>query len=385
MCRTYKISDTAYRNRSTQRLFSFNKTLAARERLRYLSRPFHQIKTSMAQKSKKIAKAKPAAKKAASVKKPVAKAKPQAKAKPATPKPAPSKKPSALVKKASSAQKPAPAKKTAAVSQKPSPKKAAPVSKKATPVKKAPPAKKTAPTKVVAPVKKVALVKKQAPVKKAAPVKKEAPGKKAAPVKKEAPGKKAAPVKKEAPVKKAAPVKKEAPIKAKKMPVVVIKRPPPPAKVTGWESKQRDRLLQLKDTLLDSMSGVGRDSLRNRAEGGEASAFGMHTADAGSDAYDRDFALSLLSQERDSLFEIDAALKKINDGNYGFCEISGKAIPHNRLEALPFARYTVECQADLEKTNRLTRVRQPVTSLFGLGEEGETESEEEDTTTETKD
>ena len=315
----------------------------------------------MAQKSKKIAKAKPAAKKAASVKKPVAKAKPQAKAKPATPKPAPSKKPSALVKKASSAQKPAPAKKTAAVSQKPSPKKAAPVSKKATPVKKAPPAKKTAPTKVVAPVKKVALVKKQAPVKKAAPVKKEVPGK------------------------KAAPVKKEAPIKAKKMPVVVIKRPPPPAKVTGWESKQRDRLLQLKDTLLDSMSGVGRDSLRNRAEGGEASAFGMHTADAGSDAYDRDFALSLLSQERDSLFEIDAALKKINDGNYGFCEISGKAIPHNRLEALPFARYTVECQADLEKTNRLTRVRQPVTSLFGLGEEGETESEEEDTTTETKD
>ena len=373
MCRAYKISDTAYRNRSTQPLFSFNKTLAARERLRYLSRPFHQIKTSMAQKSKKIAKAKPAAKKAASVKKPVAKAKPQAKAKPATPKPAPSKKPSALVKKASSAQKPAPAKKTAAVSQKPSPKKAAPVSKKATPVKKAPPAKKTAPTKVVAPVKNVALVKKQAPVKKAAPVKKEVPGKKAAPVKKEAP------------VKKAAPVKKEAPIKAKKMPVVVIKRPPPPAKVTGWESKQRDRLLQLKDTLLDSMSGVGRDSLRNRAEGGEASAFGMHTADAGSDAYDRDFALSLLSQERDSLFEIDAALKKINDGNYGFCEISGKAIPHNRLEALPFARYTVECQAELEKTNRLTRVRQPVTSLFGLGEEGETESEEEDTTTETKD
>ena len=302
----------------------------------------------MAQKSKKIAKAKPVAKKAASAKKPIAKAKPQAKAKPAIKKPAPSKKPSALVKKPSSAKKPVPAKKAAAVSKKPSPKKVAPVAKKATPVKKAPPAKKTAPKKV-------------------------------------APVKKAAPAKKVAPIKKAAPVKKEALTKAKKMPVVVIKKPPQPAKVTGWVAKQRDRLLQLKDTLLDSMSGVGRDSLRNRAEGGEASAFGMHTADAGSDAYDRDFALSLLSQERDSLFEIDAALKKINDGNYGFCEISGKPIPHNRLEALPFARYTVECQAELEKTNRLTRVRQPVTSLFGLGEEGETEGEEEDTTTETKD
>lgn len=64
--------------------------------------------------------------------------------------------------------------------------------------------------------------------------------------------------------------------------------------------------------------------------------------------------------------------------------MSGKPIPHARLEALPFARYTVECQSELEKTNRLTRVRQPVTSLFGLGEEEGGESEEEETTTETK-
>jgi RNA polymerase-binding transcription factor DksA len=303
----------------------------------------------MAQKSKKPAKAKPVVKKAAPAKKPVAKAKPQAKVKPASKKPAPSKKPSATLKKA------APIKKAAPVPKKPAPKKAVDVAKKA------------------------ATVKKAAPAKKAAPIKK------AAPAKKSAPAKKAAPINKAAPVKKTAPVKKAAPVKAQKMPVVVIKKGKEPVKVTGWVAKQRDRLLQLKDTLLDSMSGVGRDSLRNRAEGGEASAFGMHTADAGSDAYDRDFALSLLSQERDSLFEIDAALKKINDGNYGYCEISGKPIPHNRLEALPFARYTVECQAELEKTNRLTRVRQPVTSLFGLGEEGESESEEEDTTTDTKD
>jgi DnaK suppressor protein len=278
----------------------------------------------MAQKSKKPAKAKP-----------VAKAKPQAKVKPASKKPAPSKKPSANLKKAAPATKAAPIKKAAPASKKPAPKKVLAVAKKTVPLKKIAPTKKSAP--------------------------------------------------KTAAAKKSAHVKKAAPVKVNKMPVFVIKKGKEPVKVTGWVAKQRDRLLQLKDTLLDSMSGVGRDSLRNRAEGGEASAFGMHTADAGSDAYDRDFALSLLSQERDSLFEIDAALKKINDGNYGFCEISGKPIPHNRLEALPFARYTVECQAELEKTNRLTRVRQPVTSLFGLGEEGESESEEEDTTTDTKD
>jgi RNA polymerase-binding transcription factor DksA len=52
----------------------------------------------------------------------------------------------------------------------------------------------------------------------------------------------------------------------------------------------------------------------------------MHQADAGSDAYDRDFALSLLSQEQDALYEIDEALKRIELGTYGKCEMSGKPI-----------------------------------------------------------
>jgi RNA polymerase-binding transcription factor DksA len=132
------------------------------------------------------------------------------------------------------------------------------------------------------------------------------------------------------------------------------------------------------------MNGVAKDSLRSRAEGSEASAFGMHQADAGSDAYDRDFALSLLSQEQDSLYEIDEALKRIEIGTYGICEMSGKAIPHARLEALPFTRYTVECQAELEKRNRLQRIRQPVVSLFGLSDE-ESAEEDEESSSETKD
>src|SRR5713101_8446652 len=116
--------------------------------------------------------------------------------------------------------------------------------------------------------------------------------------------------------------------------------------------KQKEKLLQLRDAMVDSMAGVAQDTLRSRAEGSEASAFGMHQADAGSDAYDRDFALSLLSQEQDALYEIDQALKRIEVGTYGICEMSGKAIPHARLEAIPFARFTVECQSQLEKQNK---------------------------------
>jgi RNA polymerase-binding transcription factor DksA len=200
-----------------------------------------------------------------------------------------------------------------------------------------------------------------------------------APAKKAAPKiVKAKPVAKK-PSPKPAPVKKAiAPAKAAKAP---IKPPVKPVdrvatKLTPFLEKQRERLLILKDTLLDNMNGVARDSLRSQS-GGDASAFGMHQADAGSDAYDRDFALSLLSMEQDSLYEIDQALKRIEMGQYGVCEMSGKQIPKPRLEALPFTRYTVECQAEIEKRNRYTRHRQPVTSLFGLTDE-ESDGDEED-------
>ncbi len=145
-------------------------------------------------------------------------------------------------------------------------------------------------------------------------------------------------------------------------------------KLSPFFAKQRVRLLQLKDTLLDSMKGMARDNLH---AGSETSAFGMHQADAGSDAYDRDFALSILSQEQNSLYEIDEALKRIDDGSYGICEISNKQIPRARLEARPFTRYTVECQADIEKRQHVVGTRLPVSALFGLTEE-ETENEEED-------
>lgn len=150
-------------------------------------------------------------------------------------------------------------------------------------------------------------------------------------------------------------------------------------KMTPFLKRQEERLLILRDDMLDAMMGVSKDTLRSRAEGSEASAFGMHQADAGSDAYDRDFALSLLSQEQDALYEIEEALKRIEQGTYGICEMSGKAIMQARLEALPFARFTVECQAQYEKQRRASRSRVPVTSLFGLTDsEGEDSADEEE-------
>ena len=156
------------------------------------------------------------------------------------------------------------------------------------------------------------------------------------------------------------------------------------AKLSPFNLSAKKRLLALRDAMLDSMNGVAQDNLRARAESNEASAFGMHQADAGSDAYDRDFALNLLSQEQDALYEIDEALKRIELGTYGTCEMSGKPINKERLEAIPFTRFTVECQSQIERQNKAQRVRQSVTSLFGLTDEEGGETEEEEFTPESK-
>src|SRR5260370_20281126 len=164
-------------------------------------------------------------------------------------------------------------------------------------------------------------------------------------------------------------------------PAILLGRNHREKRLDPFTRQQKQKLLQLRDAMVDSMAGVAQDTLRSRAEGSEASAFGMHQADAGSDAYDRDFALRLLSQEQDALYEIDQALKRIELGTYGICEMSGKPIMHARLEAIPFARFTVECQSQLEKQNKASRVRQSVTSLFGLTAEEGTEGEEEESKT----
>ena len=200
--------------------------------------------------------------------------------------------------------------------------------------------------------------KKKAPVKKAA---KKAPAKKAA---KKAPAKKAA---KKAPAKRAA---KKAPAKkaAKKAPAK--KAPRKPVKLTNFVKKQRQRLLTMQDELMDAMYGVQQETLRNGPSSGEASVSGTHLGDAGSDAYDRDFALNLLSQEQDALQEIQAALGRITEGIYGICGISGKKIPQARLEAMPIARLTVECQSQWERENPNRKFRSSDAVGFGAATAG---------------
>jgi RNA polymerase-binding transcription factor DksA len=165
-------------------------------------------------------------------------------------------------------------------------------------------------------------------------------------------------VKKAAAKKKAA--KKSLPVKKAivKKKVVAKKK----VKLIGFARKQHQRLLDLRDGILDAMNGITHDTLKN-TDGVETGG-GQHTGDAGSDAYDRDFALNLLAKEQDALSEIEQAIQRAETGLYGVCEMSGDKIPKVRLEAIPFARYTVQCQAKWEMENG--NLRRAGNSEFGF-------------------
>lgn len=115
--------------------------------------------------------------------------------------------------------------------------------------------------------------------------------------------------------------------------------------------KYHETLLDLRQRLLNQMDGLAKESAE------EMTNYSLHMADSGTDNFDRDFALSLLSSDQDAIYEIEEALKRIEKGTYGVCEITGKSIPKARLEAIPWTRFTVAAQAQLEKDGALRQRR----------------------------
>jgi len=108
-----------------------------------------------------------------------------------------------------------------------------------------------------------------------------------------------------------------------------------------------ERLLDLRDQLTRQMDGLAKESAQ------EMAGYSLHMADSGTDNFDRDFALSLLSSDQDAVYEIEEALKRIEKNTYGICELTGKPIPKSRLEAIPWTRFTVQAQAQLEREGAL--------------------------------
>ena len=80
-------------------------------------------------------------------------------------------------------------------------------------------------------------------------------------------------------------------------------------------------------------------------------------ADVATNSYDRDWALSMISSEQNALYEIEQALNRIRTGTYGKCEVTGKPIPMERLNAVPWTRFITEAERELEKSGQLERTK----------------------------
>jgi len=176
-----------------------------------------------------------------------------------------------------------------------------------------------------------------------------------------------------------APVKPKAVTKPK--PVVKI-TPDAPAKTLKLSKEVMARyqrlLVELRDHLIDGVNFLATDNLKRTAKdaSGELSGYSLHMADAGTDNFDREFALSLVSNEQEALYEIEEALKRLEGGTYGVCEMCEKLVRKERLEAVPFARFCIQCQSGVEKDHRHP---QQTTAVFSetADEEGDGEESED--------
>jgi RNA polymerase-binding transcription factor DksA len=139
-----------------------------------------------------------------------------------------------------------------------------------------------------------------------------------------------------------------------------------------WQ-KFCQHLLELREQLVKQMNGLAEESAQ------EMAGYSLHMADSGTDNFDRDFALSLLSSDQDAVYEIEEALKRIERKTYGICELTGKPIPKARLEAIPWTRFTVEAQAQLERDGALkSRRLGTLGTIDSIGTTTEVEAEDEE-------
>ncbi|MBI1303192.1 MAG: hypothetical protein GC172_05335 [Phycisphaera sp.] len=104
----------------------------------------------------------------------------------------------------------------------------------------------------------------------------------------------------------------------------------------------RNLLLAKRRQLVGMLSGMEDEALRS--SGGNLSNMPVHMADMGSDVYEQDFTLGMAETERAILGEIDAALQRIEDKTFGICQMTGKPITKARLDAKPWAKFTIEAE-----------------------------------------
>ena len=146
-----------------------------------------------------------------------------------------------------------------------------------------------------------------------------------------------------------------------------VLNPPPAIRIDPKWRRHYRHLRELRDYFLRQKGMLAQEANE------EQPTYSEHMADAGTDSYDRDFALGMLSSDQNALYEIDTAIRRIETGSYGTCELTGKPIPTERLDSIPWTRFTVEAEKQLEQRGAINHPR-----LGELGSLAEPDASEED-------
>ncbi len=109
--------------------------------------------------------------------------------------------------------------------------------------------------------------------------------------------------------------------------------------------RYRRLLLEERERVTGALAEIEQEQ---EGEGGEEGSAETHLGDAASETFELELDVTLTDNSRSVLGQIDSALERIDQGNYGTCRICGKPIPEERLEALPYADLCIDDQRKLE-------------------------------------
>jgi len=123
-----------------------------------------------------------------------------------------------------------------------------------------------------------------------------------------------------------------------------------PVIASEWRAHY-DRLLELRDQIITRKTQMVATAQEERPT------FSEHMGDAGTDQYDQDFALGMISADQQAIYEIEQAIDRIRNGTYGICELTGRPIERERLEIIPWTRYRLDAQLEIERSGNMKRTR----------------------------
>ena len=117
--------------------------------------------------------------------------------------------------------------------------------------------------------------------------------------------------------------------------------------------KHKKLLIKLRELINGDINHIAKESLKSQKESsGDLSGYSFHMADMASDSYDRELSLNIAGGEQEIIYDIDEALKRIEEGSFGLCLSCNKKIPQKRLSAVPYAKYCIQCKSEEEKKKK---------------------------------